>query len=262
MTRTEEPVISTGQALSGKVALVTGASRGIGQAIAIRLGNLGASVVVNYSRDAAGAARTIEAIRAAGSSAISHQADVSDPAEVRTLFDNAESHYGSIDIVVANAGIDETGGPMLDVTESDYDRMFGVNAKGAFFTLQNAARTLNDGGSILYIGSSSTFQPNPGFGLYGSSKLAAGYLVGVLAQEVGARGITVNAVIPTVTDGAGYFATGDDPDSLRTLVQNWSPIGSRMGSVNDVADAVEYFTGQLARWVSGQQLLVSGGAPT
>lgn len=241
---------------------MTGASRGIGEAIAIRLGSLGADVVVNYSRDAAGAERTVEAIQAAGSSAITVQADVSRPLEVRALFDSAMTHFGGIDIVVANAGIDETGGPILDVTEMDYDRMYGVNAKGAFFTLQHGARTVNDGGAILYIGSSSTIQPHAGFGLYGSSKLPGAYLAGALAQEVGVRGITVNTVIRTATDGAGYFDSDDDPDSLRPLVQNGSPLGSRMGSVDDVADAVEYFTSKLARWVSGQQLLVSGGAST
>lgn len=262
MAASEEVARSAERDLSGKVALVTGASRGIGQAIAIRLGSLGANVVVNYSREAAGAQETAEAIQAAGSSAISLQADVSKPAEVQTLFDHATTHFGGIDIVVANAGIDETGGPILDVTEKDYDRMFGVNAKGAFFTLQHGARTVNNGGTILYISSSSTLQPHAGFGLYSSSKLPGAFLVGVLAQEVGVRGITVNAVIPTATDGAGYFATDDDPESLRPLVRNGSPLGSRMGSVDDVADAVEYFTSRLARWVSGQQLLVSGGTPT
>jgi 3-oxoacyl-[acyl-carrier protein] reductase len=135
--------------------------------------------------------------------------------------------------------------------------------KGAFFTLQHAARTVNSGGSIVYIGSGSTLRPVAGFGLYASSKFPAGYLVGVLAQEIGERGVTVNAVLAHATEGAGYFSTNNDganeDDPLRTLVQNVSPHGSRMGTVDDVADAVEFFTGKLARWISGQQLLVSGG---
>jgi hypothetical protein len=123
---------------------------------------------------------------------------------------------------------------------------------------------VNNGGSIVYIGSSSTLRPVPGFGLYTSSKLPASFLVGVLAQEIGERGITVNAVIATATDNAGYFTdinTNDD-DPIRRDVEKASPIGSRMGSVDDIADAVEFFTGELARWISGQQLLVSGGAPS
>jgi 3-oxoacyl-[acyl-carrier protein] reductase len=261
---TAEPAPARGKAsgstdLTGRVALVTGASRGIGQAIAIRLGLLGANVVVNYSRGAAGAARTVAAIEASGSDALAVQADVSHPAQIVSLFGAARTRFGGVDIVVANAGIDETGGPIVDVTEADYDRMFGVNAKGAFFTLQQAARTVNRGGTIVYVGSGSALRPVAGFGLYASSKLVGSYLTGVLAQEVGERGITVNTVLASATDGAGYFSTvaGDDP--LRALVQNASPLGSRMGSVDDVADAIEFFVGPLSRWVSGAQLLVSGG---
>jgi 3-oxoacyl-[acyl-carrier protein] reductase len=245
--------------LIGQVAVVTGGSRGIGQAIAIRLGRLGADVVVNYAHDAAGAANTVAVITAAGSAAVAVQADVSDPAQVASLFTAAQAQYGGIDVVVANAGIDETGGPIVGVTEADYDRMFGVNAKGAFFTLQHAARSVNDGGTILSIGSGSTLRPVAGFGLYASSKVVASYLTGVLAQEVGERGVTVNTILASATDGAGYFAAAPADDPLRTMVQAASPVGSRMGSVDDVADAVEFFVGPLARWVSGAQLLVSGG---
>lgn len=244
--------------LTNRVALVTGASRGIGQAIAIRLGLLGASVVVNYSRDDIGAARTVSAITSGGSDALAVRADVTDPAQIESLFTTARTRFGGLDIVVANAGIDETGGPITDVTEADYDRMFGVNAKGAFFTLQQAARTVNRGGTIVYIGSAAARRPIAGFGLYASSKLVGSYLAGVLAQEVGERGITVNTILASATDGAGYFSTVSDDDPLRTLLQNASPLGSRMGSVEDVADAVEFFAGPLSRWISGAELLVSG----
>lgn len=245
--------------LAGKVAVVTGSSRGIGRAIAIRLGARGARIVVNYAHGARGAAETVEAIVAAGSDAVAVRADVSDPSQIEALFDVARSRFGGVDIVVANAGIDETGGPIVGVTEADYDRMFGVNAKGAFFTLQHAARTVNRGGSIVLIGSGSTSRPVAGFGLYASSKLVGSYLVGVLAQEIGEREVTVNTILASATDGAGYFSAGADNDELRTLVQNASPLGSRMGTVDDISDAVEFFVGPLSRWVSGAQLLVSGG---
>ena len=214
--------------------------------------------MVNYAQSAQGAAETVAAIIAAGSDAVAVQADVSDPGQIEALFDAARSRFGGVDVVVANAGIDETGGPIVDVTEADYDRMFGVNAKGAFFTLQHAARTVNRGGSIVLIGSGSTSRPVAGFGLYASSKLVGNYLVGVLAQEIGEREVTVNTILASATDGAGYFSAGADNDELRTLVQNASPLG-RMGSVDDVSDAVEFFIGPLSRWVSGAQLLVSGG---
>lgn len=204
--------------LTSKVAVVTGASRGIGQAVAIRLGERGARVVVNYSRDAEGAATTVDGVRQADSDAIAVRADISRPDELDALFNGARERFGRVDIVVANAGIDETGGPLLEVTEADFDRMYAVNAKGAFFTLQRAARVVESGGSIIYIGSSSTLRPVSGFGLYASSKLPATYLVGTLAQEIGERGITVNAVIPTATDGAGYFSAAGKDDPLRALV--------------------------------------------
>lgn len=197
-----------------------------------------------------------------GSRAIDVRADVSKPDEIEALLDTARSRFGGLDIVVANAGLDEGLGPVLDVTEAEYDRMFSVNAKGAFFTLQNAARMVSNGGSIVYIGSSSMLRPQRGFGLYTTSKLPAAFLVGILAQEIGERGITINTVIATATDGAGYFTDTNDDNPLRPRLQNASPIGSRMGTVDDVADAVEFFTSKLARWTSGQQLLVSGGAPT
>jgi 3-oxoacyl-[acyl-carrier protein] reductase len=246
--------------LHGQVAIVTGASRGIGRGIAIRLGLLGADVVVNYSRDEAGAADTVTAIQAGGSEAVAVPADVSDPSQIVSLFDAARARFGGVDVVVANAGIDETGGPIVEVTEADYDRMFGVNAKGAFFTLQQAARDVRQGGAILYIGSSSSTRPVAGFGLYASSKLVGSYLTGVLAQKAGERGVSVNTITAGATDGAGYFAVASDEDPLRTLVEAASPVGSRMGSIDDVADAVEFYAGPLARFVSGSQLLVSGGA--
>src|ERR1017187_10007959 len=137
--------------------------------------------------DAADAAQVIvEAIEAAGSLAIGVPADVSKPAEVETLFQACQARFGGVDIVVANAGVDEPGGVIIDVTEADYDRMYAVNARGAFFTLQQAARSVRDGGSIIYIGSSSTLSPAAGFGLYASSKLAPAVVVRALAQEIGA----------------------------------------------------------------------------
>ena len=216
--------------ITGQVAVVTGASRGIGRGIAIRLGNLGASVVVNYSRDSSGAADTVATIEAVGARALAVQADVSKPDEVATLLAKARTHFGGLDIVVANAGIDETGGPLLEVTEAAYDRMTGVNTKGAFFTLQHAARAVTDGGSIIFIGSGSTKRPVAGFGLYASSKLAASYLVGLLAQEIGGRGVTVNEVAASATDGAGYFSlttkTARSARSCRTpapAARGWAP---------------------------------------
>ena len=257
-----DPGVGRRTDLTGQVAIVTGAGRGIGRAVAERLGRLGATVVVNYARSASGAEDAAAAIRAAGAEATTIRADVTRPAELRDLFASTRHRHGRVDIVVVNAGIDEVGSPFLEVTEDEYDRITAVNAKGAFFSLQQAARHVVDGGSIITIGSSTAIRPVAGFGLYGQSKVPPMYLVGVLAQELAPRGVTVNTVVPTAIDGAGYFAGADGADPVRAAAQGAGTIGGRMGAVSDVADAVEYLTGPLARWVSGQQLLITGGAPS
>jgi 3-oxoacyl-[acyl-carrier protein] reductase len=156
------------------------------------------------------------------------------------------------------AAIEEAGSRAIDARAdvSQPDEIEALLDTARSFTLQKAARMVDSGGPIVYIGSSSTLRPTAGFGLYTTSKLPASFLVGVLAQEIGDRGVAVNAVIRTATDGAGYFTESKADDPLRRFVQNASPLGSRMGSVDDVADAVEFFTGPLARWISGQHLLV------
>ena len=151
--------------LTGKVALVTGGARGIGRAITERLAQLGASVVVNYSSSEKPAQETVRAIEQHGGSAIAVQADVSKPADINRLFTAAVERFGRLDIVVANAGVEEVDQAVADFTEADYDRVFGTNTKGAFFTLQGAAKKVADGGRIIYLGSSTTAFPTPGHGL-------------------------------------------------------------------------------------------------
>ena len=159
--------------LTGKVALITGSARGIGKAIAERYGSCGASIVVNYARDRERANATVDNIERLGGTAIAIQADVSKVADIERLFAATVEHFGRLDIVVANAGVELVDRPVVDVSEADFDRLFGVNTKGAFFTLQNAARHVADNGRIIYIGSSNTAYPLPGYGLYGGSKIAS-----------------------------------------------------------------------------------------
>lgn len=246
--------------LSNKVALITGSARGVGKAIALRYASLGANVVVNYSGDEANATRTVEEVRAHGVEAVAIRADMTKTEEIERLFTVSVERFGKLDIVVANAGVEIVGEPLLDVTEEQFDRLFALNSKGSFFTLQKAAKYVADNGRIIYISSSSTAQPYPGTGLYSSSKVAAMQMIKVLALEVGHRGVAVNTIVPTAIEGAGVFTniTKDDP----FLQQNTAarPIGSRMGRAEDVADAAEYFASDLAAWVSGQSLLISGGA--
>lgn len=247
--------------LRNKVALITGSARGVGKAIAERYAALGADVVVNYSKDEKGALETVAAIETLGARAVAILADVSKPTDVKRLFAASAERFGKIDIVVANAGLEQTDQPFIDFTEEQFDRLFAINTKGAFFTLQQAAKYVTDNGRIIYIGSSTTAFPMAAQGLYGGSKMAARFVVEVLAKEIGHRGITVNAIIPTAIDGAGIFTHLEKDAPIREFVKSYNPMG-RMGRVEDVANVAEFFASDLSAFVSGQHLLVSGGAPS
>ncbi|TGQ16490.1 MULTISPECIES: SDR family oxidoreductase [unclassified Mesorhizobium] len=246
--------------LDGKVALVTGSARGIGKAISERLGSLGAKVVINYSADEAGAQATVAAIKAAGSEAIGIKGDMTRVADIDALFTNALQAYGKLDIIVVNAGVELIDTPALDFTEEQFDRLFSINAKGAIFTLQRAGRHVVDNGRIIYIGSSSTEQPVPGTAIYSASKMGARFMVEHLAQELGHRGVAVNSIIPTTVDNAGVFTGGADK-RIKDWVAGFRPM-PRMATVEDVANAAEYLAGDLSAFVSGQHLLLAGGAKT
>ena len=244
--------------LKNKVALITGGGRGIGKAIAERYGALGASVVVNYSSSAEAAQETAGVIERSGGKALTVQADVSKVAEIERLFQTSIERFGRLDIVVVNAGLEMSGKPVLDFTEEEYDRLFTTNTKGAFFTIQKAAKYVADGGRIIFVGSSTTAFPMPGHGLYGGSKMAPRFLVEVLAKEIGHRGVTVNSILPTATEGAGRHA--EPRPEIADFIKNFMPM-NRVGTVADSANAAEYLASELASFVSGQHLLLSGGGP-
>ncbi len=244
--------------LNNKVALITGAGRGIGKAIAERYGALGASVVVNYASSAEAAQETANVIERSGGEAIAVQADVSKVADLERLFQTSLERYGRLDIVVANAGLEMSGKPVLEFTEEEYERLFNTNTKGAFFTIQKAAKYVADNGRIIFVGSSTTAFPIPGHGLYGSSKMAPRFLIEVLAKEIGYRGVTVNSILPTATQGAGRHA--DPKPEIGQFIKNFMPM-NRIGTLEDSANAAEFLASDLASFVSGQHLLLSGGGP-
>jgi 3-oxoacyl-[acyl-carrier protein] reductase len=245
--------------LNGKTAVVTGSARGIGKAIALRYASLGANIVVNYVSDPAIAGATVAEIEKLGVDAIAVKADVSVLTDIERLFTESLARFPAIDIVVANAGIEWIGIPFLEITEAQFDQLYAINTKGAFFTLQTAARRVADDGRIIYVGSSTTTLPVVGEGLYGSSKTAPRYAVQVLAQEIAHRGVTVNTILPTAIEGAGVFTEYDPDHPVRQFIAGQNRIGKRMGTVDDVADAAEYLASDLAAWVTGQSLLISGG---
>lgn len=244
--------------MTGKVAVVTGSARGIGRAIAQRFASLGADVVVNYSGDRENAEKTVAEIEALGRRAVAVRADVSSLDDLDRLFAEAVDAFGHVDVVVSNAGVEIVGGAVLEATEDEFDRSYAVNAKGAFFTLQKGARVLSDGGRLIHIGSTTVAGAHPGSGLYSSSKAGAVQLVRVLALELGARGITANTILPTAIAGAGVFTDLTEGDEFYQM-NAVRPLGGRPGTPADVADAAEYFAGDLSGWVSGQTLVVAGG---
>jgi 3-oxoacyl-[acyl-carrier protein] reductase len=245
--------------LDSKVALITGSARGLGKAIAERYAALGADIVINYSKDKASADSTLNNILATGVRCISVQADTSKVSDLKRLFEEAKKAFGKIDIVVANAGIELVETPVTDFTEEQFDRVFSINAKGSYFTIQEAARNVEDNGRIIYIASSTTSFPVPGMAVYGGSKTAPRYLVDVLSKEIGHRGVTVNSIIPFAVDHAGIFVDPNSHLALRKQLLDSCPMG-RLAEVEDVANIAEFFASDLSSFVNGQHLLVNGGA--
>ncbi len=245
--------------LQNKVALITGSSRGFGKAIAERYAALGADIVVNYEGNKAAADEVVSNIKAMGVKVISVQADMSKVADIERLFAEAKEAFGKIDIVVANAGIEMVETPVTQFTEEQFDRLFSLNTKGAYFTMQQAAKNVEDNGRIIYIASSTTAFPVKGMAVYGGSKTTPRYLVNVLSQEIGHRGVTVNSIIPFAVDHSGIFAEAGSYPELRKSLLDSCPMG-RLAEVEDVANAAEFFASNLSSFVSGQHLLVNGGA--
>ncbi len=241
--------------LKGKVALVTGSSRGIGRAVAERLSKDGASVVVNYSKNADQAQHVVEAIQSAGGQAIAVHSNVASVDDIHHLFDQAIERFGKIDILVNNAGILSTE-PVAQVTEEDFDKLFGVNVKGTFFACQQAALTMNQGGRIINLSSTVTEMILPNYAIYSASKGAVEQITRVLAKELGARGITVNCVSPGPTD-TELFRAGKTEEQIDALAQ-MAAFG-RLGKPQDIADVVAFLASEEARWITGQNIRANGG---
>jgi 3-oxoacyl-[acyl-carrier protein] reductase len=245
--------------LRNKTALITGSGRGLGRGIAERYAALGADIILNYSQDQAAVEEVESNIRAMGVKVISVKADVSRVEDIKRLFEEAKKAFGKIDIVVANAGVEMVETPVAEFTEEQFDKLFSINTKGSYFTMQQAALNVEDNGRIIYIASSTTAFPIPGMAIYGGSKTTPRYLVDVLSKEIGHRGVTVNSIIPFAVDHSGIFVDSNAYRELRKSLVDSCPMG-RLAEVEDVANIAEFFASNLSSFVNGQHLLVNGGA--
>lgn len=238
-----------------KVAIVTGASGGIGSEIAKRLAADGISIIANYSKSSNAAQEVVNSIISSGGDAYAIQADITNVPEIQKLFQFAKEKYGQIDIVINNAGT-VIASALTDITENIYHEVFDVNVKGALFVLKESAHYLNNGGRIINTSSTIVSSPIPGSAIYTASKAALESFSQVLAKELGMRGITVNSIRvgPTIP---GMFSKA--PPEIQAAAVIASPF-KRLGTPKDVADVVAFLVSENACWITGQNITIDGGA--
>jgi 3-oxoacyl-[acyl-carrier protein] reductase len=243
--------------LQGKVALVTGASKGIGAGIAKALAAEGAAVVIGYSSSAAGAETVVQAITEAGGKAVAAHGDVSKAAEAQGLVNAALEAFGRLDILVNNAGVYEFAG-IEAITEDHFHKMVDINVLGLLLTSQAAVNAFTDGGSIINIGSGVTSLFPPQSAVYTATKGAVDAITRVLAAELGERQIRVNSINPGVVETEGTHAAGITGSEMEAGFVAQTPLG-RVGQPKDIADVAVFLASEDSRWLTGEKLVVSGG---
>lgn len=244
--------------LQGKVAVVTGASKGIGAAIARHLAAEGAAVVVNYSSSKQGADRVVEEIKSKGGQAVAVQANLAKPAEVERLFVEAKKSFDKLDILVNNAGIYDFA-PLENVTPEHFHKQFDLNVLGLLLASQQAAKHFGPaGGAIVNISSVVAHSPVASASVYSATKAAVDALTKALAKELGPRKIRVNAINPGMVETEGLHTTGIAGSDFRKATEGQTPLG-RIGQPDDIAPAAVFFASQDSSWITGETLTISGG---
>ncbi|MEO8737116.1 MAG: glucose 1-dehydrogenase [Edaphobacter sp.] len=244
--------------LKGKVAIVTGASKGIGASIAKHFAKEGAAVVVNYASSKQGADKVVSEIVGNGGKAIAVQADVAKPAEIDRLFAETKKAFGKLDVLVNNAGVYEFS-PIEDVTEEHFHKQFNLNVLGLIFTSKAAAKHFGaDGGSIINISSAVTTLAPPSTAVYSATKGAVDTATKVLASELGPRNIRVNSINPGMVETEGVHTAGFLESDFRKQIEERTPLG-RIGQVEDIAPAAVFFASADSSWITGETLVIAGG---
>jgi NAD(P)-dependent dehydrogenase (short-subunit alcohol dehydrogenase family) len=243
--------------LAGRAAVITGGARNMGRAFAEALAGHGADIVIHYHGPAAkdDAERTAQLVRDKGTRAHLMEGDLESVATIRRLFDETERVFGRVDIVINNAG-KVIKKPLVDVTEDDFDRSFGINAKAAFFVMQEAARRIADHGRIINIGTSLLGVTIPFYSVYAGSKGPLEHFTRALAKEIGSRGVTVNTVAPGSVDTA-FFHGQEGPESVEFSKQ--LTVAHRLGAVADIVPLIEFLALPRGQWVTAQTLFINGG---
>jgi 3-oxoacyl-[acyl-carrier protein] reductase len=243
--------------ITGKVAVVTGASKGIGAAIAKALAAEGASVVVNYASSKAGADKVVEAIKASGGKAVAVKADVAKAAEAQALIDDTIKAFGRLDVLVNNSGVYEFA-PLEAITEESFHRLFNINVLGLLLVTQAAAKHLPEGGSVINIGSGVSRITPPNSAVYTATKGAVDAITGVLSRELGPRRIRVNSINPGMVETEGTHTAGFIGSDFEKGLVAQVPFG-RVGQPDEIADIAVFLASKESRWLTGETLIASGG---
>jgi 3-oxoacyl-[acyl-carrier protein] reductase len=245
--------------LAGKVALVTGASKGIGASIAEFLAADGASVVVNYASSKAGAEAVVKRIKEKGGKAIAAQADVSKPEDIKRLIAETKAAFGKLDILVNNAGVYDFK-PLSEITPEHFHKQFDINVLGLLLTTREALPLFGaEGGSVINIGSVVGSMPVPGGAVYCATKAAVDSITVTLSKELGPKNIRVNSLDPGMVETEGFHAAGIAESDFQKLVESQTPLGHRIGQPEDIGRAAVFFASGDSGWVTGQKVIAAGG---